>query len=277
MNRILAGFQAYGVVAVASIGGLLGFAFPLLIPAVADTSNRDAHAALAPLVFAGVAALCLLALLAELSGPTVGHAWRSPAKFVALLGVLVAIDATLRLVPTFLGASPIFALVILAGFVFGPVFGFVMGAMTLLVSAFMTGGVGPWLPYQMLGTGWIGLTAGWLPKPASERRQVVMLAVFGAGWGYLYGALLNLSVWPYAQPGIASSLTWEPGLTMTDTVDRYIRFYIVTSLTYDTFRAVANLAIILALGGPVLRVLERYRSRFAWTPWETVAEADAAK
>ena len=213
-------------------------------------------------------ALCLLAIVAELDRGQRGAG--AAAKTVALLGTLVAIDATLRLVPTFLGASPIFLLIILTGAVFGPALGFQMGALTLLVSGFLTGGLGPWLPYQMLGAGWIGMTAGWLPHPASRRRRVLLLALFGAAWGLLYGALLNLWFWPFAAPGLGADagLYWSPDLDLAETIRRYAAFYAVTSLWYDLFRAAGNVALILLLGGPLLAVLERFRSRFTWEPWE---------
>src|SRR5690606_14992765 len=142
------------------------------------------------------------------------------------------------------GASPIFLLIILAGFTFGASFGFLMGALTLLVSALITGGLGPWLPYQMLGAGWIGLTAVWLPRSAETggRRDIAVLAAFGAAWGLLYGAILNLTEWPFAAPGLRESagLYWVPGMNLAETISTYARFYVTTSLVYDAFRALAN-------------------------------------
>ena len=52
-----------------------------------------------------------------------------------------------------------------------------------------------------------------------------------------------------------------------ETLAHYGKFYLVTSLWYDVFRAAGNAALVLTLGGPTLRVLERFRSRFAWEPW----------
>jgi len=49
---------------------------------------------------------------------------------------------------------------IIGGRVLGPGFGFVLGLLAMLGSALVTGGVGPWLPFQMLGAAWIGLGAG---------------------------------------------------------------------------------------------------------------------
>ena len=53
----------------------------------------------------------------------------------------------------------------------------------------------------------------------------------------------------------------------TETVALYTRFYVTTSLVFDLFRALGNAALVLVLGGPALRVLERYRARFSWQPW----------
>lgn len=252
-------------IGVASLIGLIGYLWPFLLP-VAVSGGTDDAARTAPFLLAMVTGLCLLAILGELGGGDV-----RPARIVALLGVLVAINATLRLLPTFLGASPIFLLIILVGAVFGGAIGFQLGALSLLISSFLIGGVGPWLPYQMLAAGWVGLTAGLLPRlDAHPRWRLVLLAAFGGGWGLLYGALLNLSFWPFTAPGAeyATSVSWVPGLSFDDTVATYARFYVVTSLPHDATRAIANVVLVVALGGPIVRLLERYRSRFTWQPVE---------
>ena len=261
------------VIVVASFVGLCGFLYPFLLPAVAQGGNEArARASSAPYLLAIITMLCLIAIVVELEH---GQANGSASKTVALLGTLVAIDATLRMVPTFLGASPIYLLIILTGFVFGPAMGFQMGALTLLVSGFITGGIGPWLPYQMLGAGWIGMTAGWLPHPASRRVRIGLLAGFGATWGFLFGALLNLWFWPVTAPGLGADagLYWSPGLDLAETLRRYGAFYLVTSFGYDLFRAAGNGALMLLLGGPLLTVLERFRSRFTWQPWSEISPA----
>lgn len=253
--------------------GIAAFLYPFVLSAGRDAGlETSAHARDAPFLFAIVSGVCLVAALLSSADD---HAGATRSKTVALLGVLVAIDATMRLVPGVLGASPIFPLIILAGAVFGAAFGFQMGAMTILVSAFLTGGVGPWLPFQMFGAGWIGLTAGWLPRMTSVRRRLVVLAVFGAIWGLLFGVIMNLWFWPLSTPGLDADagLYWNPELGLRETVERYARFYLTTSLAFDLLRSAANAVLILFLGGPVLRLLERYRSRFAWQPWEQVEDA----
>ena len=255
------------VLLVASLIGLASFLYPFFLGEVAQSTDQNgAQGGLAPLLFAGLSAICLVAMLVTLTeAQTV-----SRSRQVALLGVLVAIDATLRLVPGVLGASPIFLLIMLVGAVFGASLGFQMGVLTLLFSALITGGIGPWLPFQMLVAGWIGLTAGWLPKPASMRVRIGCLAIFGAIWGFLFGVLMNLWFWPFTAPGAgeASSLYWSPGLGFGETLDRYARFYLVTSAGFDLARAIGNVVLVVIFGAPIVRLLERYRSRFTWQPWE---------
>ena len=254
------------VLAVASAIGLGCFLYPFfLAPGQQVGDGNQAHIRFAPVLFAGVSAVCLVAMLVTLAEERPVSRSRS----VALLGVLVALDATLRLVPSMLGASTIFLLIMLVGAVFGASMGFQMGVLTLLFSAMITGGLGPWLPFQMLAAGWVGMTAGWLPRGYSMRSRLAMLAVFAAVWGVVFGALMNLWFWPFTAPGVEADagLYWSPGLGFVETVRRYATFYTVTSLGFDATRAIGNVVLVLVFGGPVLRLLERYRSRFVWEPW----------
>ena len=149
--------------AVAAAIGILALGYPFLL-ASAPSSGLGEGSALTnatPLLTTLLVSLCLAVLLVELQGQAAG------AKTVAALGIMVAATATLRFIEVGIpgpgGFSPIFAPIILGGYVFGARFGFLLGAMTMLVSGIITAGVGPWLPYQMFTAGWIGLTAGLLP------------------------------------------------------------------------------------------------------------------
>jgi energy-coupling factor transport system substrate-specific component len=42
------------------------------------------------------------------------------------------------------------------------------------------------------------------------------------------------------------------------------RFYLLTSLAYDTFRAVGNVLMVMALGAPVMAALARLRVRLTF-------------
>ncbi len=253
------------ILVVVSIAGLVAFSLPFLISALPNAAREvSSRTVEASLLLALIVGGSLVVTVAELvRAPGAGNHARS----IALLGALVAIDATLRLVPSFLGASPIFALIVLVGYVFGPRFGFVMGTLTLLLSAAITAGVGPWLPFQMLCTGWVGVAAGWLPKATPARAQLVSAAALGAFTGFAYGALMNLYSWPFAAPGVTEDvgLYWSPGLSLLESTERYAAFYVATSLVHDATRATATALLVLVAGAPVLRLLRRFHARAAWS------------
>lgn len=267
MRRVISG----SIYALSGIIGVLAFVYPFFTSAT-TTSQGMAHGQDAPLITAALVALSVIALVVELQGQAIS------AKTVAMLGVLVAITSVLRFlevaIPLPGGFSPIFAPVILAGYVFGSRFGFLMGAFTLLVSGLVTGGVGPWLPYQMFTAGWAGLTAGWISTgmdrlarrvggPGTQRSlrlDVIILCGFGFVWGLLYGVIMNIWFWPFAVGPAGQS--WSPGIGLGETLTRYATFYVVTSLAWDLARGVGNVALILLLGAPVVRALERFQRRF---------------
>jgi energy-coupling factor transport system substrate-specific component len=260
------------LVLIASIVGVIAFLYPFLLPAIEQQPENRARATEAPYLFLIVTMFCLAAIAFEFRPNANPQSLQSAAKTTALLGLLVAVDATLRMVPTFLGASPIFLLIILTGATFGPAIGFQLGTLTLLLSAFLTGGVGPWLPFQMLVAGWMGLTAGFLPLPQPMARKLIVLALFGAVWGFAYGAIMNLWSWPFMAPGVQDDIGfyWSPSLSTTESIDHYVRFYAVTSIWYDALRAIANVVLIAVFGGPILKTLERYRRQFTWEAWTPI-------
>ena len=212
------------------------------------------------LLFSAAVAMILLAILSEAQHGLTMHT-------IAMLGALVGLNTALRMIDNLLplpgGFSPVFLLITLVGFVFGARLGFLMGALTLLVSDPVSpGGLGPWTPYQMLAAGWAGMTAAMLPR----RSPLWVIALLGAGWGWLYGALTNLYFWPYALG--APDISWNPALSPIETLARYGRYYLVTSLAWDTMRAAGNFALLLLMGTALIRALERFRRRAAvvWEP-----------
>jgi energy-coupling factor transport system substrate-specific component len=248
--------------------GVAAFLYPFWLPALQQSPyQQQAHAGDSALILTVLVGLCLGVLLLEVQSQGVS------TKTVALLGVLVAVNATLRFVEVAIpgpgGFSPIFPLIVLAGYVFGGRFGFLLGVLTLLVSAILTGGIGPWLPYQMFAAGWVGLSAP-LCRPLvrllggeGSKGEVAVLAVFGGYWGLLYGAIMNIWFWPYAVG--PSQMYWQPGVGPWEALQRYLVFYAVTSLVWDLARMAGNM-VLLAIGATaVLRVLRRFQRRFVFT------------
>jgi energy-coupling factor transport system substrate-specific component len=246
--------RAAVAIALASLLGFVAFWWPFVIPPGSIAANR-----MAPLLFGLLLLLVLAVLLAEVADGGID------AKAIAMLGVLSAISAALR--PLGAGTAGIetsFFLLVLAGRVFGPGFGFTLGCTSLFASALLTGGVGPWLPYQMFGCAWVGMVAGLLPR-ARGRIEIGLLAAYGAVAAYAYGFAINLSFWPFAaDPN--SSIGYVPGLPVDQQLHRYLVFDATTSLAWDTGRAITT-ALLVALTGPaVLGALRRAARRAAFAP-----------
>ncbi|MER6956247.1 ECF transporter S component [Streptomyces sp. NPDC000618] len=232
--------------------GLVAFFWPFVVA----PGTFGSHYA-PPLIFGVLLLLVLCVVLSEIADGGID------SKALAMLGVLSAVNAALRpLGAGTAGIETVFFVLVLAGRVYGPGFGFTLGCTSLFASALITGGVGPWMPYQMFGCAFVGMLAGCLPR-ASGRREVLMLAVYGSVSGYLFGFLLNLSFWPFSlDPN--SSIAYLPGLPFTEQWQRYLAFDVATSLGWDTGRAVTNLVCILLAGPAVLTTFRRAarRARF---------------
>jgi energy-coupling factor transport system substrate-specific component len=186
------------------------------------------------------------------------------AKAVALLGILAACFAALRVAsPGINGFEPEWFLLILSARVFGKGFGFVLGAVAFFASALITGGVGPWLPFQMLAAGWVGFGAGCLPALRGFPERL-LLAAYGVVSALLYGLVINFWFWPFV--GSATTYSFVPGLGTLANLHRFILFDLTTSLGFDLTRAVTCAVLILVLGRPVLAALRRASRRAVFEP-----------
>lgn len=191
------------------------------------------------------------------------------SRAVALLAAIAAIDTALRLavIEGIGGFSPIYFLVLCAGYVFGTSFGFLAGALSMLVSALAGGGMGPWVPYQVFAVGWVGVAAGlaghWRSAPTPGWRDLLILAAVGAVMGWIVGGLLDITDWIPVYRG-NPTLGWVPGMAPATSLVHFGRFYLLTSLAYDTFRAAGNAVMVLALGAPVIAALMRLRARLTF-------------
>ncbi|MDX1450900.1 MAG: ECF transporter S component, partial [Acidimicrobiia bacterium] len=155
-----------------------------------------------------------------------------------------------------------FFLLILAGRVFGPGFGFAVGATTLFASGLLTGGVGPWLPFQMLAAAWVGLGAGVLPR-ASGRAEVGVLAAYGVVSSLLFGLAMNLSFWPFTL-GPDTAVSFLPGAPIGENLRRFLLFDLTTSLGWDVGRSITTAVLVLIFGPSILRILRRAARRAAF-------------
>lgn len=246
--------SATATLLLASLVGLMGFLWPLLVDASSPLADKGGGS----LFFAGVIGIVILVSVAEMASSGVD------SKAVALLGVLAAIGAAVRpLGAGTAGVELVFFVLVIGGRVLGPGFGFVLGSVTLAASALLTAGVGPWLPYQMLAASWVGMGAGMLPD-LRGRREVVMLAAYGAVTGLGYGLLLNLSFWPFAL-GDGTSVSFEAGAAVAENLRRLVAFTLATSMGWDIGRAVTTAFLVGITAPSLLRSLRRSARRANFT------------
>ena len=237
-----------GLLAVANVIGLLAFLWPFVLPRIADAAGEN-HANDGPWLLLALSGILFALLLLELGRGGLGP------KTVALLGVLGAAIVALRLPGFVAGFSAMFIVLLVAGNAFGPGFGFLLGTIGMLASGLFVGGLGPWLPFEMVAFGWVGAGAGLLPHGSSWRSRTLVLAVYGLFSGYLYGAIMNLWSWPFLTDG--SAVAWDPGAGAATNFRHYVTFYAATSFVWDSFRAIGNAVLVLLLGRPFLAALDR--------------------
>ena len=237
------------------------FAWPFFVGAV----PADARVAVPIVAFALIPALIVaLALTLDREMYT--------AKTVALLGVLSAVGAAVRIAGAGVGGvEAVFVLLILAGRVYGARFGFLLGMLTIAVSSVLWGGFGPWSPFQMFACGWVGAGAGLLPHwhagfPQSVtsqrwriRSEIALLAAYGVAASYLFGLLMNLWFWPFAV-GSGTGISYEAAADPGRNLASFALYSLVTStLTWDTVRAITTVVGIAIVGPAVLAALRRAR------------------
>ncbi|MGK5500452.1 ECF transporter S component [Streptomyces sp. URMC 125] len=243
------GPRSVAALVLVSAVGVAAFGWPLL----ADPASGPAHSGDAPWLFALLQPLLLAVAVAAVADTGLG------AKAVAMLGVLAAAGAALRpLGAGTAGLEPMFFLMVLSGRVLGPGFGFVLGALSMFASALLTGGVGPWMPFQMLAMGWVAMGAGLLPGPhrLRGRWEVAVLAAYGAVAAVLYGVVMNLQGWPYIA-GMATGISHVPADPLEVKLAKFAAYVLATSLGWDLPRALLTVVLTLTLGGAVLRALRR--------------------
>lgn len=235
------------VLALVSLVGLAMFLWPLLIrPVPGAAHQRDAV-----IVFVLILPALVVLALSEVADGMLD------SKALAMLGVLSALGAAMRpLGAGVAGIETVFALLVLAGRVYGPGFGFLLGSTTMFASALLTAGVGPWLPFQMLAASWIGAGAGLLPR-CRGRREIALLAAYGAFVALAYGFLMNMWFWPFSI-STDTQVSFVAGDAVLSNLRRFVLFTLATSTAgWDVGRALTNVLMIVALGSPVLLVLRR--------------------
>jgi energy-coupling factor transport system substrate-specific component len=181
-----------------------------------------------------------------------GFAWyersRPPSQVVALVAALAALAIAGRVAfAAFPNVKPTTDIVIFAGYALGGAPGFVVGALTALVSNFWFG-QGPWTPWQMAGWGLCGILGAALALGTRNVGRLTLAATCGLA-GVAYGALLNFSL----------MATYGGDLSLQ-------RFAVLEgrAIPFDAAHAIGNVAFALLAGPAMVRMLIRFRERFEW-------------
>ena len=225
---------------------LLGFLWPFFV-----TSNSSAP----QWIFLACAPIALLLFFAKVSNGDLDP------KSVALLALLSALIAAVRPLGTgAVGIEPMWFILILSARIVGPAFGFLLGALSMVLSAFITGGIGPWLAYQSFAAAWIGLGVALIPPKLRGRSEIFALIVYGIFAAQFFGIAMDLQFWPWYL-GVDSQLSYIPGGALTDNIDRFFTYHFLSALAWDIPRAIFTSVLLAIAGKSVLGALRRAHTR----------------
>ncbi len=171
------------------------------------------------------------------------------ARELVTIAVLCAIGIAGRslffMLPQF---KPVLALTIIAGVAFGGEAGFLVGAVTMLLSN-MLFSQGPWTPWQMFAMGIIGFLAGILFKKGWLRRTRVSLAVFGAFTAIvIYGGIMNPA---------AAFMVSSQSITL-----KSLMAYYISGLPMDLVHGFGTVIFIMLAAEPMLEKMDRIKVKY---------------
>ena len=191
--------------------------------------------------------LIILAVLIEcLAAFFISFEKKKPsAKDIAVLAVLSAAAVAGRelffMFPQF---KPVAAIVIISGTALGAQAGFLVGAVSMLVSN-MLFGQGMWTPWQMFAMGLLGFFAGII---FSKKRNTLSLCIYSfLSVLVIYGGIMNIS----------SVLTYTTDINL-----QTITAYIISGIPFDLIHAVSTVIFILIIGEALLKKCCRLRIKF---------------
>jgi energy-coupling factor transport system substrate-specific component len=191
-----------------------------------------------------LASFLLVALV--LGGGWLLYERRQPsARMVAVVATLAAVAALGR--DAFVAlpdVKPITAITFVVGFALGPLPGFSVGAIGMLVSNFMLG-QGPYTPWQMAAWGLVGLLGAALGRLTGRRLARVPLALACALSALIAKEIMNVYGWTIGASHTPAALLIEVG----------------RGLPFDITDTLATFLFAIAFGPELARLLARTRER----------------
>ena len=186
-----------------------------------------------------------------------GFGWyereKPPARVLALVAALAALAVVGRLAFAAIpNVKPTTDIVLFAGYALGAVPGFMVGAVTAIVSNIFLS-QGPWTVWQMAGWGAVGVGGAMLARAlrGREPNRFLLAAICGLA-GLAFGAWMDVYQWT---------------LGARQDLDSYL-VVAGSSLPYNLAHAIGNVVFCLLIGPAFIRALGRYRRRLElrWLP-----------
>lgn len=169
------------------------------------------------------------------------------ARELVIIAIMCALAIAARAAIPIPHVKPMFAVILLAGFAFGPQTGFMVGAIGAFGSNFFAG-QGPTTPWQMLAFGAGGLAAGFFAQKGWLKKNRWDLALFGFLTCVLWiGPLLDLS-----------SL-----FLMTTQINKEsILLIFGNGVPVNLAQGVTTAVTMLLIGVPLITKLERVKTKY---------------
>ena len=169
---------------------------------------------------------------------------RELVVLATMVALATAGRAAFFMIPSF---KPIIAIVIISAIAFGGEAGFLVGAMTMVVSNFLFG-QGPWTPWQMFAMGFIGFLSGILYRIGLLPTKRLSLCIYGfLVTVFIYGGIMN----PASALMAYGTITWQSLLA----------FYI-SGAPVDLVHALSTVIFLWFLSRPLLEKLERIKKKY---------------
>lgn len=168
------------------------------------------------------------------------------AKELIIIAVIIAINVVGRIsfaaIPHF---KPVAAIIIIAALSFGSEAGFMIGALTAVLSNIYFG-QGPWTPFQMFAWGMIGFLVGFF-KDKKITRSIYFISLLGIIFGIFY--TLFIEIW--------TVITVESGFSLY----RYFTT-VKLSLPIMLIYIISDVIFIILLANPIGKKLERIKNKY---------------
>jgi len=186
---------------------------------------------------------------------------KTNVREIALVSTLAALAAVSRIFFAALpNIQPTTFIVMTSGFVFGPSFGFMTGA----IAAFLSNnflGHGPWTPWQMLAWGLAGFISGLIRKSGIHKSRMLFTA-YAFTWGFLFDWLMNLWHW----------LFFIYPLNLRSFVAVY-----AASFYFDMLHAAGNGVFACLFGTDLVNILGRYKEKLSYDRIDQSTYKDVAE